>query len=75
MKHKAIAFSAVINFSIFLIVYFGILFFFENTSRPLLATLAGGCMILLGPKVKSYETQAGKKYQINWIFYKDVIKL
>lgn len=58
---------------VFLIVWSMLHFTFENLATGYKAAISGGISALLSPRINSYKTQSGEKFQLRWIFLKRVI--
>ncbi len=67
-KVKLIVLQIIISF-VFYVIFWSLLYFvfkdLDNLYRVLIAIFL---TVLLSPKIKSYQTQSGRKIQFSWIF-------
>lgn len=59
--------------TVFLLVWFILHLLFENLQSPFKGLISAGAAVFLGPRLKTIETQSGKKMQLIWFFYRKSI--
>ena len=68
-KHlKPIVIHFLLFTPFFLVVWFGLLYFFPEMNAAVRAGLSGGLTALFAPRLSSYHNQVDKVYQITWFF-------
>ncbi len=65
--------SSLIFFTVFMILFFALQYFFPNLHPALRAGITGGIATVLAPRLSRIDTQSGVKTQINWFVFRKSI--